>query len=191
MSCYLFVCFFFFFSSRRRHTRCSRDWSSDVCSSDLSPPEDALGGSRLRGGAGGGSGLVASFRLRWNSLIPRPSDDPISGIRFAPNTSTSTSSRIRMWLNDRSPNIRASFSKDRSSDEVRDRHTHDGQQRHVEPDRAERDRNHEQVEMHRPEGRRHGRSEELLGRALRKKPPQQRVEQPAQDEPAGEESDVK
>src|SRR2546422_10166943 len=27
------VCFFF--SSRRRHTRCSRDWSSDVCSSDL------------------------------------------------------------------------------------------------------------------------------------------------------------
>src|SRR2546429_4833074 len=28
-------CIFFFFSSRRRHTRCSRDWSSDVCSSDL------------------------------------------------------------------------------------------------------------------------------------------------------------
>src|SRR3989442_8639878 len=27
------VCFFF--SSRRRHTRCGRDWSSDVCSSDL------------------------------------------------------------------------------------------------------------------------------------------------------------
>src|SRR2546429_822869 len=27
----------FFFSSRRRHTRCSRDWSSDVCSSDLPP----------------------------------------------------------------------------------------------------------------------------------------------------------
>src|SRR2546422_3311999 len=26
---------YFFFSSRRRHTRCSRDWSSDVCSSDL------------------------------------------------------------------------------------------------------------------------------------------------------------
>src|SRR6478752_7922839 len=29
------VHFFFFFSSRRRHTSCSRDWSSDVCSSDL------------------------------------------------------------------------------------------------------------------------------------------------------------
>src|SRR2546422_6609154 len=34
-----FGCFvFFFFSSRRRHTRCSRDWSSDVCSSDLLAP---------------------------------------------------------------------------------------------------------------------------------------------------------
>src|SRR5215475_12940973 len=29
------VLIFFFFSSRRRHTRFSRDWSSDVCSSDL------------------------------------------------------------------------------------------------------------------------------------------------------------
>src|SRR6266498_6131527 len=29
---------YFFFSSRRRHTRCGRDWSSDVCSSDLHPP---------------------------------------------------------------------------------------------------------------------------------------------------------
>src|SRR3989449_7206343 len=39
LGCYIlhiFVdCLFFFFSSRRRHTRCSRDWSSDVCSSDL------------------------------------------------------------------------------------------------------------------------------------------------------------
>src|SRR5690606_39759742 len=31
----LSMLFFFFFSSRRRHTRFSRDWSSDVCSSDL------------------------------------------------------------------------------------------------------------------------------------------------------------
>src|SRR2546422_3622705 len=42
---FLYVCafLFFFFSSRRRHTRCSRDWSSDVCSSDLLRPN----GSRL------------------------------------------------------------------------------------------------------------------------------------------------
>src|SRR5438034_9129300 len=31
----LFFFFFFFFSSRRRHTRSLCDWSSDVCSSDL------------------------------------------------------------------------------------------------------------------------------------------------------------
>src|SRR5947209_16352370 len=38
--CYvLLYIFFFFFSSRRRHTRYWRDWSSDVCSSDL-PPVD-------------------------------------------------------------------------------------------------------------------------------------------------------
>src|SRR5690606_39375704 len=30
-----------FFSSRRRHTRFSRDWSSDVCSSDLASPRRA------------------------------------------------------------------------------------------------------------------------------------------------------
>src|SRR5690625_6799975 len=30
-----YMSYFFFFSSRRRHTRWPRDWSSDVCSSDL------------------------------------------------------------------------------------------------------------------------------------------------------------
>src|SRR2546422_112311 len=38
--CYFIILvFFFFFSSRRRHTRCSRDLSSDVCSSDLAQRE--------------------------------------------------------------------------------------------------------------------------------------------------------
>src|SRR3989440_4608285 len=35
-------CFFFFFSSRRRHTRSDRDWSSDVCSSDLGCGDESL-----------------------------------------------------------------------------------------------------------------------------------------------------
>src|SRR6266511_4205079 len=50
--------FFFFFSSRRRHTRFSRDWSSDVCSSDLNGGlrgEDARAIRRGRGEAAGGS----------------------------------------------------------------------------------------------------------------------------------------
>src|SRR5687768_7383711 len=39
---------FFFFSSRRRHTRCSRDWSSDVCSSDLHQSKLTLMSESLR-----------------------------------------------------------------------------------------------------------------------------------------------
>src|SRR5207302_2727368 len=46
------ICFFFFFSSRRRHTRFSRDWSSDVCSSDLA----VRGAAAPRGVGSAGSG---------------------------------------------------------------------------------------------------------------------------------------
>src|SRR5437868_14710563 len=45
----------FFFSSRRRHTRSKRDWSSDVCSSDLSTPQHSqrrVYAQLLRGPAG-------------------------------------------------------------------------------------------------------------------------------------------
>src|SRR5690242_21158603 len=41
--------FFFFFSSRRRHTRLTCDWSSDVCSSDLSVPADRERAHQRRG----------------------------------------------------------------------------------------------------------------------------------------------
>src|SRR6202020_3053584 len=37
----------FFFSSRRRHTRCLSDWSSDVCSSDLTGSSHATRGSLI------------------------------------------------------------------------------------------------------------------------------------------------
>src|SRR6266498_3844942 len=54
----LAILFVFFFSSRRRHTRCGRDWSSDVCSSDLARarPAGGRGARRARRGAG---------RMRW------------------------------------------------------------------------------------------------------------------------------
>src|SRR2546429_190019 len=39
---------FFFCSSRRRHTRCSRDWSSDVCSSDLLAGKQTFASMELR-----------------------------------------------------------------------------------------------------------------------------------------------
>src|SRR5207249_9719415 len=41
--CISLLFFFFFFSSRRRHTRSKRDWSSDVCSSDLLLADEFLG----------------------------------------------------------------------------------------------------------------------------------------------------
>src|SRR5690606_39732538 len=43
-------CTRFFFSSRRRHTRFSRDWSSDVCSSDLNLVAGSWGRANLRAG---------------------------------------------------------------------------------------------------------------------------------------------
>src|SRR5262245_64327176 len=43
----------FFFSSRRRHTRCLSDWSSDVCSSDLSQLGQCAGLGRLAAVADG------------------------------------------------------------------------------------------------------------------------------------------
>src|SRR5690606_39772109 len=57
----------FFFSSRRRHTRFSRDWSSDVCSSDLE-----LGFQVLVGGGLGRTPMVgAEIRsfLPWKDLL--------------------------------------------------------------------------------------------------------------------------
>src|SRR2546422_9839 len=56
---------FFFFSSRRRHTRCSRDWSSDVCSSDLEAvginPVVVHGGGKAITRAMEAAGLKANF----------------------------------------------------------------------------------------------------------------------------------
>src|SRR5216683_6248296 len=50
--------FCFFFSSRRRHTSSDRDWSSDVCSSDLGP------GDRLRALLGPQEGPTAFTTAR-------------------------------------------------------------------------------------------------------------------------------
>src|SRR3712207_8420307 len=54
----------FFFSSRRRHTRYWRDWSSDVCSSDLASRACVVAVKRgfVSGGAVAGAGQVADDR---------------------------------------------------------------------------------------------------------------------------------
>src|SRR5690606_40049113 len=60
---FFFFCFFFF-SSRRRHTRFSRDWSSDVCSSDLIGCIPTLKYLHRRAGASRFTALSASERAR-------------------------------------------------------------------------------------------------------------------------------
>src|SRR5699024_11337075 len=59
------TCFFtlccFFFSSRRRHTRSKRDWSSDVCSSDL----------RLEDLYRGWDGLHAGIEIFSRDVLPK------------------------------------------------------------------------------------------------------------------------
>src|SRR5256884_2617843 len=64
---------FFFFSSRRRHTRCSRDWSSDVCSSDLERrpgPRVLIPGKAGAIGEGDPYELVGKHACRERGLRP-------------------------------------------------------------------------------------------------------------------------
>src|SRR5438445_10823660 len=63
--------FVFFFSSRRRHTRYWRDWSSDVCSSDLPPSRRTWRSSLRRTGRRTSCGRLRSGRP------PSPSRDEI------------------------------------------------------------------------------------------------------------------
>src|SRR5690606_39349658 len=58
----------FFFSSRRRHTRFSRDWSSDVCSSDLDDLLDtALDYARAMAASAAPSSLRVIRRQLWRA----------------------------------------------------------------------------------------------------------------------------
>src|SRR2546429_3474569 len=64
--CQSLLVYFFFFSSRRRHTRCSRDWSSDVCSSDLASAENS-------------GAIITSLKI---SLMTLASDSSISRLQM-------------------------------------------------------------------------------------------------------------
>src|SRR5690606_39420657 len=66
--------FYFFFSSRRRHTRFSRDWSSDVCSSDLNV---ANARQRIRINRGRNAASAPANRL----LLPDRRRIPVSPYR--------------------------------------------------------------------------------------------------------------
>src|SRR5438045_9518902 len=71
----LLTILFFFFSSRRRHTRCLSDWSSDVCSSDLTA------GPHRRSTANRKNDTVASHRRRGGEKSPGNQVDHFAGGR--------------------------------------------------------------------------------------------------------------
>src|SRR5215203_348692 len=91
------VFIFFFFSSRRRHTRYWRDWSSDVCSSDLP-----------RGRWSAGSSRVAAWPAP-SPARPRsaPQDGPQSPCHRAPHTTACSRCAASHRSNTIAPALRA------------------------------------------------------------------------------------
>src|SRR5690606_41078403 len=90
-----------FFSSRRRHTRFSRDWSSDVCSSDLvgagSHPElirvqVELG--QLEDRLTQLQSMRPSYVARLNTAMNRPHDAPVAPIAPLPGFLRSEERRV-------------------------------------------------------------------------------------------------
>src|SRR5207249_6634850 len=71
-------CFIFFFSSRRLHTRSKRDWSSDVCSSDLTGQEKKRLTRRYTENADAYA-LYLRGRYHWNK---RTAEDLQKGIGY-------------------------------------------------------------------------------------------------------------
>src|SRR6266496_790844 len=84
---------FFFFSSRRRHTRSLRDWSSDVCSSDLSDrasvssPASPSADSR-RGSGGSPRSVHAWGSVIWPLTPPEQTNTVSAPRRFTCRTSS-------------------------------------------------------------------------------------------------------
>src|SRR5699024_3478533 len=65
----------FFFSSRRRHTRSKRDWSSDVCSSDLGGAPGRTPGPPLPRGAPAPRHVRGTTRLWFSPAVDRIGDN--------------------------------------------------------------------------------------------------------------------
>src|SRR5215471_11065768 len=81
--CGWFRFFFFFFSSRRRHTRSLRDWSSDVCSSDLEADRD-IAGREAKTGADAVGPLVVVLEVAAPVLARIETQDGVGGAEDLP-----------------------------------------------------------------------------------------------------------
>src|SRR5438477_7243588 len=81
---------FFFFSSRRRHTRLTCDWSSDVCSSDLSSRRSKFG-PRIT------CGTVGLLELRRVQVETCPRDKPSRDFGRSEERRVGKECRSRWW----------------------------------------------------------------------------------------------
>src|SRR5690625_6380646 len=86
----------FFFSSRRRHTRWPRDWSSDVCSSDLCPwtrsrSEEAPMSITLRSRRG-------AIGTNWHAVALREAMEIILGVGRAGGGKADARAGKTQWL---------------------------------------------------------------------------------------------
>src|SRR5690606_41086044 len=74
----------FFFSSSRRHTIFSRDWSSDVCSSDLRGGAPAPAGGARAGAAGARGPVPRRGRAAVAAPVAPGHPRPVPRVRRAP-----------------------------------------------------------------------------------------------------------
>src|SRR5438105_15352839 len=81
----LAIIFRFFFSSRRRHTRSTRDWSSDVCSSDLTGAGEPLTSQR-------GDSVLSAWQTKTPARLHSPT--PVS-VHLSPSLACSSRSEER------------------------------------------------------------------------------------------------
>src|SRR5437868_11381425 len=88
----------FFFSSRRRHTISKRDWSSDVCSSDLRGRHDSS--ARMIGdGEAGGRIVAAAFVDRRDETVRADVQSGQDRKSVAEGKSVDSGSRRRIYKN--------------------------------------------------------------------------------------------
>src|SRR6266480_5147598 len=91
--------FYFFFSSRRRHTRLTCDWSSDVCSSDLSddPTVHPLIDPNYLGEASDMDKMVEAVRIA-REIFATKAFAPWAGPELMPADDPRTDDQLRAFL---------------------------------------------------------------------------------------------
>src|SRR5204862_4358389 len=94
--------FFFFFSSRRRHTRSLRDWSSDVCSSDLADGAMPADSAYLGGGFLGAACAPLSIGAKDHTQDPSAPDFRVTALDTAADVPPDRSEERRVGKEGRS-----------------------------------------------------------------------------------------